>query len=88
MQWYRIGVNKISPTIDSLFATSLQVVGFHCTTSFEALAGKGSMARRQRMSCNDVLACLDVLSVVDTDHDVDIEDSLSWDESDPDSKEV
>jgi len=38
--------------------------------------------------CNGVLACLGVLSDVDSEHDVDIEDSLSWDESDPESKEV
>jgi len=35
------------------------------------------------MSCNDVLACLGVLSYVDSEHEGDIEDSLSWDESDP-----
>jgi len=29
-----------------------------------------------------------VLSDVDSEHEVDIEDSLSWDESDPESKEV
>jgi len=29
-----------------------------------------------------------VLSDVDTEHGVNIEDSLSWDESDPESKEV
>jgi len=40
------------------------------------------MARQRGLSCNEVLACLDVLS------DVDIEDSLSWDKSDPKSKEV
>ena len=41
------------------------------------------MARRRGLSCNDVLACLDVLSDVDSGHEDDIEDSLSWDESDP-----
>ena len=46
------------------------------------------MARRWGLSCNDILACLDVLSVVDSDHEVDIKDSLSWDESDPESEEV
>jgi len=46
------------------------------------------MARRRGLSCNDILACLDVLSDVDSEHEVDIEDSLSWDESDPESKEV
>ena len=46
------------------------------------------MARRRGLSCNDVLACLDVLSDVNSEHEVDIEDSLSWDESDPESKEV
>jgi len=34
------------------------------------------------------MACLDVLSDVDSEHEVDIEDSLSCDESDPESKEV
>jgi hypothetical protein len=46
------------------------------------------MARRRGLSCNDVLACLDVLSDVDSEHENDIEDSLSWDESDPESNEV
>jgi len=46
------------------------------------------MARRQGLSCNDVLACLAVLSDVDSEHEDDIEDSLSWDESDPKSNEV
>ena len=46
------------------------------------------MARRRGLSCNDFLACLDVLSDVDSEHEVDIEDSLSWDEGDPESKEV
>ena len=31
---------------------------------------------------------LDVLSDVDSEHEVDIEDSLSWNESDPESEEV
>jgi len=46
------------------------------------------MATRRGLSCNDVLVCLDVLSDADSEHEVDIEDSLSWDESDPESKEV
>ena len=46
------------------------------------------MARRQRLSYNDVLACLEVLSDVDSEHEDDIEDSLTWDESDPESNEV
>jgi len=46
------------------------------------------MARRQGLSYNDVLACLDVLSDVDSEHEDNIEDSLSWDESDPESNEV
>ena len=46
------------------------------------------MARRREMSCNDVLACLDVLSDVDSEHEDDIEDSLSWDGSDPHSNEM
>jgi hypothetical protein len=46
------------------------------------------MARRRGLSCNEVLACLDVLSDVDREHEDDIEDSLSWDESDPESNEV
>ena len=33
-------------------------------------------------------ACLDVLSNIDSEREVDIEDSLNWDESDPKSKEV
>ena len=40
------------------------------------------------MSCNDVLACLDVLSDVDSEHQDDIEDNLSWYESDPKSNEM
>ena len=44
------------------------------------------MARRRGLSCNDVLTCLDVLSDVDSEHEVHIEDSLSWGESDPESK--
>jgi hypothetical protein len=43
---------------------------------------------RQRGLCNDVLACLDGLSDVHSEHEDDIEDSLSWDESDPKSNEV
>ena len=46
------------------------------------------MAKQWGLSSNDVLACLDVLSDVDSEHEVDIEDSLSCDESDPESKEV
>ena len=46
------------------------------------------MARRRGLSCSEVLACLDVLSDVDSEHEDDIEDSLSWDESDPESNEV
>ena len=46
------------------------------------------MARRRGLSCNDVLACLDVLSEVDSEHEDDIEDRLSWDESDPESNEI
>ena len=46
------------------------------------------MARRWGLSCNDILACLDVLSDVDSEHEFDIEDSLSWDKSDPESEEV
>jgi len=37
---------------------------------------------------NDVLACLDVLSDVGSEYEDDIEDSLSWDDSDPESNEV
>ena len=36
----------------------------------------------------DVLACLDVLRDVDSEYEDDSEDSLSWDESYPDSNEV
>ena len=46
------------------------------------------MARRRGLSCNNVLACLNVLSDVDSEHEDDIEGSLSWDESDPESNEV
>ena len=46
------------------------------------------MARRRGFLCNDVLARLDVLSGVDSEHEDDIEDSLSWDESDPESNGV
>jgi len=46
------------------------------------------MARQRGLSCNDVLACLDVLSDIDSEHEVNIKDSLSWDESDPESKEL
>jgi len=46
------------------------------------------MVRRRVLSCNDVLACLDVLSDVNSEHEGDIEDSLSWDESDSESNEV
>jgi len=46
------------------------------------------MARRRGLSCNDVLACLDVLSDIYSENEDDIEDSLSWDESDPESNEV
>ena len=45
------------------------------------------MARRRGLSSNDVLASSDVLSDVDSEHD-DTEDSLSWDESDPESNKV
>ena len=37
MQWYRLVVNKIPPTIDALFATSLQVVRSHCATCLESV---------------------------------------------------
>ena len=46
------------------------------------------MARWRGLSCNDFLWCLDVLSDVDSEHENDTEDSLSWDESDPESNEV
>jgi hypothetical protein len=46
------------------------------------------MARRRGLSCNDVLACLDVLNDIDSEYEDDIEDSMSWDESDPESNEV
>ena len=45
------------------------------------------MARRRGLSCNDILVPLDA-SDVDSEHEVDVEDSLSWDESDPESEEV
>ena len=46
------------------------------------------MARRRGLSCNDVLTCLEMLSDVDSEHEDDIEDSLSWDESDSESIEA
>ena len=46
------------------------------------------MARRRGLSSNDILACLVVLCDVDSEHEVDIEDSLSWDGCYPESKEV
>jgi len=46
------------------------------------------MARRRGLSCNDVPVWLDVLSDVGSEHEDDIEDSLSWNESDPESNEV
>ena len=46
------------------------------------------MAGRRGLSCNDVLTCLDVLNDVDGEYEGDIEDSLSWDESDSESIEV
>ena len=44
------------------------------------------MARWRGLSCSDVLACFDVLGNVDSEHEVDIEDSLNWDESNPSLK--
>jgi hypothetical protein len=46
------------------------------------------MARRLGLSCNEVLTCLDEQSDVDSEHEDDIEDSLSRDESYPESNEV
>ena len=46
------------------------------------------MARRRGLLYNNILACLDVLSDVDSEHEDDTEDSLSWDESDPESNVV
>ena len=37
MQLYGIGVNKIPPTIDTLFATSLQVVRSQCATGLDSV---------------------------------------------------
>ena len=88
MQWYRIGVNKIPPTIDTVFATCLQVVRSHCATYLESIRWQKDHGKTRGLSCNDILLCLDVLSDVDSEHEADIEDSLSWDESDPDSEEV
>jgi len=45
------------------------------------------MARRRGCRAT-ILACLDVLSDVDIEHEDDIEDSLSWDVSDPESEEL
>jgi hypothetical protein len=49
---------------------------------------KRTVAKGSWQNDGDFRACLDVLSDVDSEHEVDIEDSLSWDESDPKSKEV
>jgi len=46
------------------------------------------MARRRGLSFNDVLTCLDLLSDGDSEHEIDIEDTLRWDESDSESKVV
>jgi len=46
------------------------------------------MSRRRGLSCSDVLVCLDVLSDIDSEREDDIEDSLSWDESEPESNEM
>ena len=46
------------------------------------------MARRRGLLCNNVLACLDLLSDMDSEHEDDTEDSLSWDEIDPESNEM
>jgi len=43
------------------------------------------MAGRRGLPFNDAMALLDVLSDVDSEHVVDTDDSLSWDESDPES---
>jgi len=88
MQWYSIGVNKIPPTIDTLFATSLQVVRSHCATCLDNVRWQRDHAKTTGLSCNDVLVCLDLLSDVDSEQEVDIEDSLSWDESGPEFKEL
>jgi len=86
MQCFCIRGNKIPPTIESLLATSLQIVRSHCATSLESVRLQRDHGKTTDLSCNDVLACLDVLSDVDSEHEVDIEDSLSWDESDHEYK--
>ena len=88
MQWYCIGVNKIPPTIDTLFATCLQVVRSHCAMCLESVRWQRDHGKTTGLSCSDFLACLDVLSDVDSEHEVDIEDSLSWCDRDPESEEV
>ena len=45
------------------------------------------MAKRRGLSHEDVLASLGDLSDVDSEHEDDIEDGLSWDESDPEPNE-
>ena len=78
MQWYRIGVNKIRLTVCDVF-TSRSVL-------LRNVFRKRSVAK---VSWQDKGDCrLDVLSDVGSEHGVDIVDSLSWDESDPESKEV
>ena len=86
MQRYRIEVNTIPPTIDTLFATSLPVVRSHCATCLESVRWQRDHGKTTGIVCNGVLACLDVLSDGDSEQEVDIEDSLSWDESDPSPK--
>ena len=88
MQWYLIRGNKILPTINTLFATSLQVARSHCATCLEGARWQRDHAKTTGIVVQRHLACLDVLSDVDSEQEVDIEDSLSWDESDPESKEV
>jgi len=77
MQRYRIGVNTIPPTFDTLFATSLQVVRSHCATCLESVRWQRDRGKKTGIVCNGVLACLDVLSDGDSEQEVDIEDSLS-----------
>jgi hypothetical protein len=81
-------VYKISPNIDTLFATSFYVIRLTVRGVYNTFGNSGITTNRWGLSCNHVLACLDVLSDVANEYKDEIEDSLSRDESDPESNEV
>ena len=82
------GRTKFLPPSTHCLRRLYKSFGLTARRVLKAYGGKGIMARRWGLSYNDILACLDVLSDVDSEHEVDIEDSLSWDESDPESEKV